>query len=194
MRILIISDVHLGAPYFKNKDKLLYLLSSKSWNKIILNGDTYELLGNKSLETIQKENKELVEFFNRPNVARLSGNHDPNAQQEYILDLPNGKKVIVTHGHKYDKSLTSSFSVKLNIFFYNLLGFEIRRLLKPFRSYKKSVEMLVKEVKCDILVIGHSHDPYVNKINNIEVYNDGDWIEHSSYIEINDSEISLKKM
>ena len=188
MRRLVISDLHLGSPCFNKSNKLINLLK-QSWGEIIVNGDLYELLGFKTKSEIEQEYKEIFEILNKPNVIRLEGNHDLGmGKLDYIITLPNGKKVAFSHGHKYDNS-TSSFSVKINIILYNIFGCEIRRLLKPLKSYKECEQKLIAEykTKSDYLIIGHSHEVW-SKDN---VFNEGDWIEHSSYLIIDENDLIL---
>ena len=189
MKTLIISDLHLG-PCFKKNKEILDLLKNP-WDKIIVNGDLYELLGFQTKKEIEKEYKDIFDILNKPNVIRLEGNHDlGQGSLDYIFTLPNNKKVAITHGHKYDDK-TSSFQVKLNITFFNIFGVELRRIFKCLKSYAECEKKIIDEykTKCDYLIIGHSHQVW-QKDN---VYNSGDWIEHSSYIIIEDNNISLIK-
>lgn len=192
MRTLIISDVHLGAPYFKKRYKLLYLLL-KRWDKIIVNGDLYELLGGFEKNKIEKEYAYIFDILNSDKVIKIEGNHDIGCGiKDYFIILPNGKKIGITHGHKYDKDAFKSLGVKINIFLYNILGFEVRRILKPFKDYSESIQDIIDDYrsKCDYLVLGHTHKPGIQG----NVYNSGDWIEHNTYIEINDNNIELKSL
>ena len=189
MKILIISDLHLG-PCFKKQKEVLDILS-KPWDKIIVNGDLYELLGFQNKEEIEKEYKDIFEILNKPNVIKLEGNHDlGQGALDYFFTLPNGKKVAVTHGHKYDDK-TSSSQVKLNIIFFNIFGIELRRIFKCLKSYEECEKKIIEEykTKSDYLIIGHSHQVWKKE----NVYNIGDWIEHSSYLIVEDNNFYLVK-
>ena len=191
MRILVLSDIHLGSPCFRRKKELKQVLS-KSWDQIIINGDFYELLGFKDKEQIDKENKNILNILQNKNVILINGNHDPHISSldEYSLLLPNGKKVTLIHGHTFEKTTpSSSFWVKCNIVIYKLFGFEVRRVLRIFKNFDIIEENIVNyyQGKTDYLFYGHTHIPHQNDW----VYNSGDWIENCSYIEIIDNQINL---
>lgn len=193
MRILIFSDVHIGTPYFKYADNLFKLLN-KPWDLIITDGDLYELLGFKTKKQIETEYAKIFDILNSSKTIKICGNHDLSCGVDsYKLTLPNGKNIQILHGHQYCEK-TGSCQVKFNIICYNLFKFEPRLLLKPFKSYAESENKLIQEykTKCDILILAHSHDPWYKKVENLDVFNVGDIIEHFSYIEINDNEVFLR--
>lgn len=193
MKKLIVSDVHLGAPYSTRKEKLKELLQ-KDFDEVIINGDFYELLGFKSLDQIKKDNIDVMQIIADKKFIFVSGNHDLSVGlNEYTFNLPNGKKVIITHGHQFDGTEDKGFWTKVNMIFYYIFKYEPRRYLRKLKSYASLYAKAENFYmgKCDILIMGHTHQPYVD--TDSFVYNSGDWLEHCSWIEIHDNEISLKQ-
>ena len=194
MKRLIISDVHLGAPYFDKKYKLMNLLS-KDFDEIIVVGDFYELLGFKSLDQIKKEDSDLMTIIDNKNIIFIKGNHDLESchLDNFMFELPNGKKVILVHGHQFDGTEDKGFWTKVNIILYKIFKIEVRRYLRTLKDYSKlyAKALAYYKEKCDYLILGHTHEPFVDTENNI--YNCGDWLEHCSWIEIIDDEIILKQ-
>jgi predicted phosphodiesterase len=191
MKRLILSDLHIGAPYFIKKETLIGLLLVP-WDEIYINGDLRELKGFLSKLAIDKKNKDLFEILNSKKVIELWGNHDPiSSIKAFTFILPNGKNVVLTHGSQFEKSIGIGLATKLNIIFYYIFRFELRRLFRKFKSYKK-LEDAAKSFykgKCDYLIMGHTHQPKQEE----GYVNSGDWIEHTTWIEINDNEIKLQR-
>ena len=124
MKYLVISDLHLGAGdhadlfltdddgkhvHRDRDDQLLAWLDSVKYDKLIVNGDAYELWQNK-MRHIKKAHPKLVERFN--DAIILIGNHDYRifGKSEFEIELSNTKKVLVTHGFQNDPSMTSPWT------------------------------------------------------------------------------------
>lgn len=189
MKTLIISDVHLGSPTFKKKEKLKLLLENK-FDQIIINGDFYELLWFKDKQTIDSENADLVSLLNGANVVWLGGNHDDEefSITEFAFTSGN-KKIMITHGHKFEGK-SSAWITRLNIILYLIFGIEFRVLFKWVKSgyyARSSIKLSDYYNNYDWVIIGHHHN--LSQFGN--VINCGDWIEHSSYIVIENGEIKV---
>lgn len=114
MKILILSDIHLGNPLFNDHHRLNNLLESEEFDSLVLNGDILDVW-EKSLFDIVDENEEFIWLINglseKMDVIYVIGNHDPSREdlvelfpnvkvvEEYIFD----KKTIFTHGQIYDE-------------------------------------------------------------------------------------------
>lgn len=199
MSVFIISDAHLGSPAFNNKDKLLNIIKKVGKDdELVIAGDFYDLLGFKSKDQIEKEYKTLLDALKNIKVTIIKGNHDADVSllDEYSFNLPNGKKVIVIHGHKFDTK-TNAFLVKLDFFIYGLCGIELRRIFKPLKSYKTVIDKTLAyyKDKCDFLIMGHTHSLWVKDSISINAplvaLSCGDILEHCSYVEINENKVSV---
>jgi len=114
MKILIISDTHLGNPLFNDYHRLNNLLESEEFDSLVLNGDILDVW-EKSLFDIVDENEEFIWSINRlseiMDVTYVIGNHDPSKEdlaelfpnvkvvEEYIFN----KKTVFMHGQIYDE-------------------------------------------------------------------------------------------
>lgn len=189
MRRLIISDIHLG-PIFQREIALISLLQ-QDWDEVIIAGDFFELLGFQAKKDIEKQFRCILTLLYKQSTIFINGNHDPIFDiNEYSFNLPNGKKVLITHGHQFDDT-SSKFFARLNIVLYKIFGFEFRRIFHPFKDFtpmEKQAQAYYQN-KCDILIMGHTHGPR----QDVNFYNSGDWIEHCSYIIIKDNDIQLIK-
>lgn len=124
---------------------------------------------------------------------------------DYIYNSLNGELIYLTHGDCFDGFVrTHPFlywigdkSYEISIFInkiYNkirsVLGYEywslssylktkVKNVIKFLSEYKKMSEIKVKEMKCDSIMIGHTHSPEVILG---KYYNCGDFCENCSYI------------
>ena len=124
---------------------------------------------------------------------------------EYIYNSVRGEKIYITHGDCFDGFIRVSsflywlgdtayeFSIKINKvynFFRRVFGLEywslsaylktkVKNVIKFLAEYKKMSDVKVKEMKCDSIMIGHTHSP---EIIDGKYYNTGDFLESCSYI------------
>jgi UDP-2,3-diacylglucosamine pyrophosphatase LpxH len=171
-KTIVISDVHLGAPFSK-VEEVSRFLSSVDCDRLIMDGDIIDgwQLKNSGDEkwTSKQSNffRVLLDLVERCNtdIIYIVGNHDDflyriapvkmfgmQILNEYILD-DGAYKFVVIHGHAFD-SITSrlTFIAKLGDWAYNAL---IRfnniwnrtrmRQGKPYYSLSQVVKQKVKE-------------------------------------------------
>jgi UDP-2,3-diacylglucosamine hydrolase len=133
--------------------------------------------------------------------------------KSFIEEL-DGNKIFVNHGDWFTandwryKLFRSLIRNKLVMKFFELLHPDIalgigKMLSRSSRDRKmpptlkrRKEEGLVKFAqkaleKYDIVVLGHSHSPKLEKFENGIYVNSGDWIEHNSYIKITDGKLEL---
>lgn len=135
---------------------------------------------------------------------------------EYIYQNLNKELIYITHGDCFDgfvrmhpflywfgdKSYEISISInKTYNWFRSKFGYQywslsaylktkVKNVIKFLAEYKKVSEEKVKEMKCDSIMIGHTHSP---EIINGKYYNTGDFCESCSYIIENlDGSMELK--
>lgn len=118
---LIVSDTHLGDPRSKSAE-LLRFLKSKTFNRLILNGDVFADL---NLNRLDKPAFALLNYLRKLTnekrhieVVWVIGNHDLGlvnvipallgvpAYDEYRWEQ-NGKKCLALHGHQFDGIMTN---------------------------------------------------------------------------------------
>jgi UDP-2,3-diacylglucosamine pyrophosphatase LpxH len=123
---------------------------------------------------------------------------------EYIYDHDD-KKMLIFHGDKIDVTVKYKFLSQIGSVGYDLalrlntLYNEYRmRTGKPYYSISKWIKKNVKNAisfvndfeinaceyakskKCDSVICGHIHIPVIKKIDGINYYNSGDWVENFS--------------
>ena len=117
-RILIISDLHLGcrdrADDFGNNDiKLIHWIEKLDPDKVILNGDIYELW-QRPFKKIFEAHKGLCKWFRTSWFEHIQGNHDLRLMSldplTRELMLADGRRVLISNGFQNDKLMTSPFS------------------------------------------------------------------------------------
>lgn len=119
-KVLIVSDMHLGLGDLDDSIDLFNRLKeeSSSYDIIILNGDILETwkYGSLGITVDYRESKikelfkaipGLEDFFNRPNVHIILGNHDYSLSKlgyttKSITLFKNGKIFFITHGNDCD--------------------------------------------------------------------------------------------
>ena len=134
---------------------------------------------------------------------------------EYIHDTGH-ERIYITHGDQFDGFIrvhpfiywlgdtAYELSIKINKiynFFRKIFGFEywslsaylktkVKNAIEFINEYEQMSKIKLKEVKCDSILMGHTHSP---KIKIYEYYNTGDFVESCSYIiEDLDGNLSLK--
>ena len=123
---------------------------------------------------------------------------------EYIYNHED-KKMLIFHGDKIDVTVKYKFLSQIGSIGYdvalrlNTLYNEYRmRTGKPYYSISKWIKKNVKNAisfvndfeinaceyakskKCDSVICGHIHIPVIKKIDGINYYNSGDWVENFS--------------
>lgn len=124
---------------------------------------------------------------------------------QYIYKSLIGERIYITHGDQFDGFVRThpfiywlgdsayELSIKINKF-YNfirkLFGLEywslsaylktkVKNVVKLLSEYKKMSKLKVSEMRCDSLMMGHTHSPEIIKG---QYYNTGDFCESISYI------------
>jgi len=222
MRILFLSDLHLGSPLFESEDKVLSLLEEE-YDKIILVGDIIDIWES-GLLSIIADNQILLKKINElENVIVIKGNHDPNIPTlesvfygKYVNDMysfkVDGKLILVIHGDEFDWLVTKhSWLAKLLFpihwilerFGINLKGW-FRDLFCSISSKrdKKYYNELVLDMEkelfnkykgfYDCIVVGHTHLPKIIEENNFIYVNCGDWVHNKTYIVYENGKFILK--
>jgi len=124
---------------------------------------------------------------------------------EYIYKSIQGENIYITHGDQFDGFIRMhpflywlgdtayELSIKINKiynFFRKLFGLEywslsahlkhkVKNVIEYINEYEKLSVNKLKEMKCDSIMMGHTHSP---KIIKHKYYNTGDFVESCSYI------------
>ena len=132
---------------------------------------------------------------------------------EYLDIEHQGRKIHLTHGdglayrdYGY-RILKKIFRFRPNIWLYKILPVDLAYRLahrtagasreytswksKDMQGYYDYAENKIKD-GFDAVIMGHTHIPEVKKIQNGLYINSGDWIEHYSYVVLEEGEFELR--
>jgi UDP-2,3-diacylglucosamine pyrophosphatase LpxH len=212
---LIISDTHIGSRFCRKED-LLQMLKTSDYDQLILNGDIIEFLKVPTFTPLALDIFKSIDYSKE--IIYVVGNHDVALANLIGQDLygvkfvdeycfeESGRIFRVEHGDKYETGLVHrkytmkfisliqdwlerTFNVDLSSWLTNL---KIKK-----RKIKKLWDIMDTNDDVDVLVVGHMHIPevviWIDEDENIKTYvNSGDWVQHATYVEINDGVIRLR--
>lgn len=215
---IIISDIHLGFK-FSRVEKIVEVLEGYRFNRLILNGDIFNGL---NLKRLNSEHWAVLSLFRHlskfSEVVWIVGNHDGRASvlsrllginvlNEY--QWPAGsKKCLAIHGHQFDRFMSDDpilgkLAAGLFIFlkmFEGQSGFMTDWIKRNSRSWLRlSDEVAYKAIryaktkKVDYVFCGHTHLARTLELYGIKYWNSGCWVEHPAHmILIKGEEVTLK--
>lgn len=187
MILLILSDLHidkgdsLGVFQWQDDDFINCIEKIRELyavDKIILNGDIFELL-KYSFKEISKARPLLVRYLKGDHFVILKGNHDltsPYGIEYYRISNSSGDVIHIEHGHNADWFNSNL----IGRFFGRFLFFLIRkmpefkfitRLYFNIVSHKEGISSIPKKYntlnyltyalkmlkECDVVILGHTH-------------------------------------
>ena len=222
MRILFLSDLHLGSPLFKSENKILSLLEEE-YDKIILVGDIIDIWEN-DLVSIVCDNQNLLKKINTlNNVIIIKGNHDPSitalesvfyqkdVNDRFMLKVDN-KSILVIHGDEFD-CLVTKYSWLAKLLFpvhwlFERLGVNLKGWFRDLycsissKRDKKYYNALVLDMErelfnkykglYDCVVVGHTHLPKIIQEDGFTYVNCGDWVHNKVYVIYEDGQFILR--
>lgn len=214
MRRLIISDLHIGSMFSKEND-ILSVLKKETYDELILAGDIIDFI------RIPKFTKKSLDIFNflinlKAPIVYIVGNHDIafqdfiNHSSDNIKFLKtyefedNNKKIRIEHGDDYDnfiikwEHIMNIICVIANLIerFFHI---DISNYYEKYRTKQRNKinikHIIQKNTDVDIFIMGHTHKPEIveNIINDNKIIygNTGDWIQHKSYIILDNGSVKL---
>ena len=215
MKRLIISDTHIGSMFYK-KDELLKLLKTKEYDQLILNGDIIEFLRGPVFTPMALEilnaidyNKEIIYVIGNHDtaLADLIGEqyHKVRFVKEFCFSEA-GREFRVEHGDRFETGIVHRRqTMRLISILQDLLEryfrIDITSLVTNFKIKKRKLKKLWDIIDMndgvDVLIIGHLHIPevviWIDEDEHIKTYvNSGDWVQHATYVEIDDGVVRLR--
>jgi len=187
MNILVLSDFHIDAGdnfgLFQWDDEEFISCIEKvrvlySIEKIILNGDIFELL-KYSFSEIRKSRPVLIRYLLNNDFILLKGNHDILSrlgQESYRITNSLGQVIHIEHGHNADwftgnypgrvlgkflffllrKMSESRFM--MDLYFRIVKHYEeINIIPKRYNTINYLTYALKKLKECDVIILGHTH-------------------------------------
>lgn len=186
MKLFVVSDLHLEASetlgtFGWDQDEFIAMMEAVRKNysidKVILNGDTFDLCKS-AYEDIAAKNGKLLDYFYGIKALFIKGNHDnalPFGQKHFGVINGKGEKVYIEHGHKGDFINGSAVGRFIGKTFYKILHFATRLSLirswyygylendegfkghRNYNSYKYLRHAVKLHRKYDVVILGHTH-------------------------------------
>ena len=143
-------------------------------------------------------------------MRKYSGVNFGNVEilNEYVYETLNKEKLLIIHGDIFDNITVKSkwlyylgdkaysFAMWTNLLFNKirkLFGYEyyslssklkqsVKKAVNFVNDFEQSVIQYTLNKECSGIVCGHIHTPIIKKIDDINYYNCGDWVESCSAI------------
>lgn len=215
---IIISDTHLGSNVCESKQLLGFLDSVYSQTKkLIINGDFFD---NLDFRRLKKNHWKVLSLLRRMSkfveIIWIRGNHDGEAEvishllgldfkNEYFFES-NNKKILCLHGDKFDDFIYKyPTTTKIADVIYRTIQRFDKRFLPKFIKNKSKIYLRCNENmiessrkyaeknNADIVCLGHTHYPIIDKNHEICYANSGCWTEKKcSYLTVKEGNVDLK--
>ena len=183
MKRLIISDLHIGSYFSKEKD-IIKLLENTKYDELILAGDIIDFIKIPKFTENSLKIFDIIMNITIP-IIYIIGNHDiafTNFNNKISNNLhfmkryefiDNNKKIRIEHGDDYDSSLIKWEHV-MNIIcvIANLIerffNFDLTNYWEKYRNSKRNkidIENIIKKNSdIYIFIMGHTHLPEIVNI------------------------------
>lgn len=216
MNAFIVSDLHIGSPYFLHKDFRQFLMKIPEDHEFIMNGDIMDD-PREGLNLQHRHTLELIsKISNRNRVVWVRGNHDNGYIQRGLGNVEFKRfhsikdRLLIVHGDDFDEIMPKNqLFMKAFKFMHNL---RVKLGAKPVHVayYAKKWELLYRvlrrnvmmnAVKCakengyEAVTCGHTHYPEDRVFNGMRYMNTGAWTESPVfYLQVSDDKMTLKKV
>lgn len=187
MNILIISDLHIdtndnfGTFQWDEMELIIHIERVRdlfSINKVIFNGDIFELLKYR-MEDIEKANPILMRYFKNKDFVFIKGNHDivnKHACESFQITNSAGQTIHIEHGHNADwlngtrpgrkigkvalsilKKMSNSRQLMDIYFKIVALEDQINHIPKKYNTLKYLTYALKLLKEHDVVILSHTH-------------------------------------
>ncbi len=197
MRIGLISDTHSNAPALQ---EVLYYLEDAGVERIIHAGD---LIGYNPFPN------EVIDLIDKYNVESIRGNHeiillteDPS-KADYPAEraIEWTKKVLTQNKRKYIASLEDSLRLRVADVSISIFHGSPSDPWQYVRAVNATRDLL-EEAGTDILVLGHTHEPFVRPLTTGMIVNpgavgqprDGDWRTSLAILDVEKMKATIKRL
>jgi len=202
MNTIIVSDLHMGSPYFLVREFDRFLRTIPDDCLLILNGDIIDNAKTK----LPLPHRQILERLEKRSLRRpviwVQGNHDNGFVSNSIGNIEFrpiyqvDHRILVAHGHDFDEIMPRSrLFIKAFTYLHQAriaLGMrpahvahyakKWKRLYKLLRdNIIKNAVLCAREQGCDVVVCGHTHFAEERDVEGIRYINTGAWTEHPPY-------------
>ena len=216
MNAFIVSDLHIGSPYFLYRNFERFLGNIPEDYELILNGDIIDHPNTKLKPQHEKILDLIKQISYQQRVIWVRGNHDngyvPKGFKEvcfkkhYNID----NRLLIVHGYDFDEIMPRNQTFIKTFKLMHDLRVKIGARPVHVANYAKKYEILYKvfrnnvmknAVSCAIangyeaVICGHTHYPEDRVFNGIRYMNTGAWTESPAfYIQMAGGEMTLKNI
>ncbi|MEW6440897.1 MAG: UDP-2,3-diacylglucosamine diphosphatase [bacterium] len=211
----IVSDLHIGSPYFLREPFLCFLERIPPSHELILNGDVIDDPRRPLGLQDQRVLRRLREESRQRRVIWIRGNHDGR----YTLENPGeiefaavcdlGKRLLVAHGDDFDQVMPRSLAFMMVM--KALHGVRVRmgappvhvaqwakkwgRLYRVLReNVMRNAVRYARENGYEAVTCGHAHFAEDRMLDGIRYINTGSWTETPLFYLVAEQEISLRSL
>ncbi len=218
MKRIIISDLHIGSKYYKEKE-LISFLKSVEYDQLILLGDIIDFI---RVPEFSNRVHEIIRAINfQKEILYIVGNHDFSLKgfigqkifgmefmQKYEFE-EGGRKFRLEHGDAYDEHLMfiqnnffMSFISFLQHYAEQWFNVNLSNWLTAWKIKRRKLRRLWDIIDLnsdvDVLICGHCHIPeviiWVTPDQVAKTYvNSGDWVKNSTYVSVIDGKVRLEE-
>lgn len=211
----VVSDLHLGSPYFLCENFLAWLDNLPDQAQLILNGDVID----DPKVPLSPEHRAVLERLvaeshQRPMVW-VYGNHDAQYVAEeagkihFVRHWEIGRRLLVVHGDGFDeimpkhKIFKTFFRLMHKIFVkLGLPDVHVAQYAKQWKLFYRVLNthvarkalLMAKQRGFEAVTCGHTHSPMDIERDGVRYLNTGAWTEKPPhYLAIDEEQIDLRK-
>jgi UDP-2,3-diacylglucosamine pyrophosphatase LpxH len=202
MKAIIVSDLHIGSPYFYYEDFERFLAHIPMECELILNGDIID----KPYTELKPPHRRILDVIKQLSYSRkvvwLPGNHDNGyvpigfGKVHFTSVYSIGQRLLITHGDDFDEIMPRNRAfMRAFKLMHNL---RVRLGAQPVHvaHYAKKWEMfyrvlrknvMMNALKCamqngyEAVTCGHTHYPEDRVLNGARYINTGAWTEFPAF-------------
>jgi UDP-2,3-diacylglucosamine pyrophosphatase LpxH len=216
MRAIIVSDLHMGSPYFSHQDFGRFLDRLPTSEELILNGDVIDQPHTKLETAHQAILKRIEEASYSKRVVWVRGNHDNGYMPKRLGRIQFkhlhaiDRRLLIAHGDNFDEIMPRN---RAFIRAFKLLhDIRVKLGARPVHvaEYAKKWGILYKFLRDNVMInavtcamdngyeavtCGHTHYREDRVLHGIRYINTGAWTESpASYLLVTATKMTLKTM
>ena len=211
---VVLSDLHIGLPYFRKGAFVQFVNSLHPKTALILNGDIID----NPYQQLTPEDTFVVDFLREQSFKRkvvwIYGNHDENfrmsdpGQIEFRNNLGLGKRLMIIHGDDFDQVMPKSLlfirffkfchRIRLRLGAPPIHVAELAKRWTPFLYRVLTEEVKKNAVDCAVgggfgaITCGHTHYPEDSMCEGVRYINTGSWTEEPlHYLAVRKNDLRL---
>jgi UDP-2,3-diacylglucosamine pyrophosphatase LpxH len=202
-RAIVVSDLHIGLPYFRHQKFAHFLRSLEPDTPLILNGDVID----DPRRELEGEAAQVLDLLCSESYVRkvfwVRGNHDDGIQLgnpgeiRFCRHLEIGKRLLIVHGDDFDDIMPKSLwfirmlkilhKLRIRLGAHPVHIAEFAKKWLPFLYRILTEEVKNNAVNCALengfsaITCGHTHYAEDAFCEGVRYLNTGTWTEEPSY-------------